>query len=324
MTITDKTGEPLLHRAPPPDQKDPARPEIDRSVLRKILIDGAPQESIKWGHAFVSATPVEGTKEWEVVFENGEKTVVDLLVGADGARSRVRPLVSDTQIEYTGIGGAEVSFGPDVGAAHPELMARIGNGSVMALDGGSMLGAQLNGDGRVRTYAWTRLDEGTALRLPTEPAAAIAFILSHFEGWAPWLRQLVELADHRAIYPRPLYKLPTGHSWAHRAGVTLLGDAMSLMSPFAGQGANIAMYAGWQLGLALAGAGNETPEELDAAVAKYEEEVRKIYTASQELSEANLGRAMGPNGAKALIKWIEDMIAAAAVAGAKNAEQEVE
>ncbi|KZV90033.1 FAD/NAD(P)-binding domain-containing protein, partial [Exidia glandulosa HHB12029] len=281
-TITDKTGETLYHHAPPPDAP-PARPEIDRSDIRKILLNAAPEGSIKWGHTFVSATPISNTAQWELAFANGVKTTVDLVVGADGAHSRVRPLVSNAEIQYSGFTGAEVSFGPDVGAAHPDLMARVGKGSVFALDDGKMLGAQRNGDGRVRTYAWFQDSPDV---LPRDPADAIAHILARFDGWAPWLRQLVELAELRAVYPRSLYLLPVGHSWPHRAGVTLLGDAMNLMTPFAGRGANVAMYAGLQLGLALAEA-NGSVEDMDAAVAKYEQDVRKVVVDSASLSEAN-------------------------------------
>ncbi|KZV90053.1 FAD/NAD(P)-binding domain-containing protein [Exidia glandulosa HHB12029] len=306
--LADKTGARLFHHAPEPDA---ARPEIDRSTLRQILLDGVPQGSIKWGHAFVSAAPVAGSAEWELKFANGFKTVVDLLVGADGARSRVRPLVSDAQIQYTGITGAEVSFAREVAEKHPELIARIGNGSMYALDEGKLLGSQRNGDGRVRTYAWFHSDEPDVL--PSDPSEAIAFILAQYEGWAPWLRQLVELADRNAIYPRPLHILPVGHSWPHRAGVTLLGDAMNLLTPYGGRGANVAMYAAWQLGLALA---NGPVQDLDAAVAKYEQDVRKVVVAAQELSDRSTKKAMGPNGAQATIDLYHEQFAADAAAAA--------
>ncbi|KZW02235.1 FAD/NAD(P)-binding domain-containing protein [Exidia glandulosa HHB12029] len=239
IVFTDKTGVPLFRHLPAPDAVTPTLPEIDRSVLRKILIDAAPEGSIKWGHTFVSASPVDDTAQWELTFANGYKTIVDLVVGADGAHSRVRPLVSDAKVAYTGLTGAEISFAPDVAAAHPDLMAYVGNGSVFAIQDGKILGAQLNGDGRVRTYAWF---QGAEDALPADPSEAQTFILAQYEGWAPWQRQLVELADLHAIYPRSLYTLPVGHSWPHRAGVTILGDAMNLMTPFAGRGANVAIF----------------------------------------------------------------------------------
>ncbi|EJD40420.1 hypothetical protein AURDEDRAFT_127628 [Auricularia subglabra TFB-10046 SS5] len=166
-------------------------------MLRKIMVDDAPSGSIKWGHALVGASPVAGSAEWELTFANGHKVVVDVLVGADGGRSRVRPLVSDVPAMYTTITGLEVSF---ESSKHPELSARIGEGSLFSYGHNQTIIAQHNGDGRIRTYAFFHHDDAKYVPnlASTNPDRAIAEVLARYEDWAPWLRQLVEVADRHA------------------------------------------------------------------------------------------------------------------------------
>ena len=121
--ITDKSANIILET--PEDIifiPEEIRPEIDRNVLRRILLDAVPNSSFKWGHTLSSARPL-GNGEHELVFTNGTKVVCDVLIGADGAHSHIRPLVSPVPAQYTGINGAEFSLAPEV-VAHDEPFLR--------------------------------------------------------------------------------------------------------------------------------------------------------------------------------------------------------
>ena len=217
------------------------------------MLGAIPQDAIKWGHVLASVRPLaDSPGTHELTFSNGHMAVCDVLIGADGAFSRVRPLLSPAQPIYHGVTGAEISLAPET-VKLPELaetVENVGRGSMYAVENKRMLGAQVDGDGRIRTYAWFRGPADWVL--PQDPVDARSKLLGVYEGWAPLLRKLIEYCDERAMYHRPLYHLPTDHRWDHVAGVTILGDAAHLMSPFAGAGANLAMLDGLELGIVLA------------------------------------------------------------------------
>jgi 2-polyprenyl-6-methoxyphenol hydroxylase-like FAD-dependent oxidoreductase len=82
---------------------DSKRPEIDRLQLRQLLLDSVPTHKIRWNHA-VNAVERRGDGDDSdgltgngcvIQFTDGTSmSGFRLIVGADGAWSKVRPLVS--------------------------------------------------------------------------------------------------------------------------------------------------------------------------------------------------------------------------------------
>ncbi|KAI0634306.1 monooxygenase FAD-binding protein [Trametes polyzona] len=310
--VCGKDGVPVFYEPggdPNDDDLVHARPEIDRRVLREIMIDAVPKEAVQWGHTLVSARPLEGGQH-ELTFENGVVVVADLVVGADGANSRVRPLLSSAVPIYHGINGAEISITPEV-AALPEnrdIVEGMGVGSCYVAQEGKACAIQRNGSGRIRCYAWHR--DSLDWTLPSDPKEAKKVLLEIYSDWAPWIRKFIQLADENAIYHRPLYHLVVGHRWEHKPGVTALGEAAHLMSPFAGAGANLALLEGLELGLALAesiskGAGKE---EREAAIAAWEETMFARSKRFSALTLKNLEGAFGPEAPHAMVKAYEEAV----------------
>ena len=102
-------------------------------------------------------------------------------------------------------------------------------------------------DGRVRGYvALTEPEEWMRSIDFSDPSAGLRQVSDEFDGWSPLLTAFVTGSDAEP-WLRPIYALPVGLSWHRVPGVTLVGDAAHLMSPFAGEGANLAMYDGADL-----------------------------------------------------------------------------
>ena len=88
FALADKLGKRLLQLGQGRDAT-----EIDRSDLRQILLDAIPKDKIKWGHALASVTLGED-KRPVLHFANGAVlSGFKLVVGTDGAWSKVRPMV---------------------------------------------------------------------------------------------------------------------------------------------------------------------------------------------------------------------------------------
>jgi 2-polyprenyl-6-methoxyphenol hydroxylase-like FAD-dependent oxidoreductase len=266
MRILDHLGNVLRDEA---DAGDLNRPEVDRGQLRDMLIDSLPEGTIHWGRRVTAVRPAAGRPgRHEVEFADGETMTTDLVIGADGAWSRVRPLVSAVWPAYAGVSFIEVDlFHAD--QDHPAQAAALGQGIMFALRGGTGMIGHRETDGSLHVYL--------GLRVPAEWIDTIDFrdtatakraVLDLLDGWDGVLRGLIADADTE-LTPRRISTLPAGHSWPRVPGVTLLGDAAHLMSPFAGEGANLALYDGAELALAIAG----HPGDTEAALAAYEAEL---------------------------------------------------
>ena len=82
---------------------DAGRPEIHRPALRNLLLDALHPGTVNWGHQLVAINS-QGPHSHSLRFADGTSINADLVVGADGARSQVRPLVTDVKASYCGAG----------------------------------------------------------------------------------------------------------------------------------------------------------------------------------------------------------------------------
>jgi 2-polyprenyl-6-methoxyphenol hydroxylase-like FAD-dependent oxidoreductase len=168
------------------EEGDDDRPEIDRTELRAMLLNSLDPEVVQWGHRLESIRPL-GDGVHELVFADGRTAAFDLVVGADGAWSRVRPILSDATPTYTGVTIVEMGV-DNVNQRHPEIAELVGPGSLSARSDGKGLIAQRNGHGHIRIYVALRVVEGWAASAGidfSQPDAARAGLISLVFGAKP-------------------------------------------------------------------------------------------------------------------------------------------
>jgi 2-polyprenyl-6-methoxyphenol hydroxylase-like FAD-dependent oxidoreductase len=312
MRILDPDGTVLRDWKPGPG--DLANPEIDRGQLRDLLLGSL---DVQWGRAVREVVPQD--RDGVLVrFADGRQETYDLVVGADGAWSRVRPAVSSAEPRFTGVTVVETSL-DDVDTRHPDLARLIGDGSVAVHGVNRALVAQRSSGGHVKVYAQFRGEPGRhpapdRLVGPDVPAPAVAAeaeveagaedvrasLLALFDGWAAPVLEFLRLGT--AFVSRPVHALPVGHTWAHVPGVTLLGDAAHLMPPL-GAGANLAMLEGAELADSVAACSGSA--DLDEAVRAFEERMWERAGRWAHITMTGLERLVSPDPSAALALFDE-------------------
>ncbi|MGI5230732.1 FAD-dependent oxidoreductase [Actinoallomurus sp. CA-142502] len=283
--VLDRHGTVLLDR---PDDGTGVRPEVQRGELRQLLLDSLPHGIVRWGGKVTGVRALDEGR-YEARLNDGTTVVTSLLVGADGAWSRVRPLLSDATPRYVGVSVVE-TFLFDGDTRHPAAAKAVGAGSLFALAPGKGIVAHRESGGTLHTYAQLLKPQDWLADVDvTEAATVTARVVEEFAGWAPELTALITESDTPPVLRR-LFTLPVRHRWDRVPGVTLLGDAAHLMPPN-GEGANLAMQDGAELGRAIAA----HPDDTEAALAEFEQAM--FARAAAEAADDDLYEVMFGDGA---------------------------
>lgn len=279
-----------------PDDGRKARPEVLRGELRRVLLESLPEGTVQWGRKLEKVEPL-ARGQHRLVFADGGTTVSELLVGADGAWSRVRPLLTDAVPRYVGTTFVETWL-HDSDRRHPACAAVVGQGALMAVAPGKGVLAHREPAGRLHAYvalsvpeAWARGIDGLGR------AAALDRVVCEFEGWAPDLRALITSSDEDPV-PRVLHTLPADHRWTHQVGITLIGDAAHLMAPN-GEGANLALLDGAELGAAIA----TRHGDIDGAITAYEEAMFARSAVVAQETRQLFEQMFGPGAPQSMVEF---------------------
>ncbi|HWW70444.1 MAG TPA: NAD(P)/FAD-dependent oxidoreductase [Duganella sp.] len=298
VRVLGKEGALLFAQA---DDGSGGRPEVLRGELRRILLESLPANAIQWGRKLTGiAALADG--EHVVTFADGTRVTTRLLVGADGAWSKVRQLLTDAKPVYSGKTFIE-TFLFDSDTLYPETAQAVGGGALFAMAGGQGLFAHREPNGVLHTYAALNKPQGWAAGIDfSDRGQALARVAAEFDGWAPALTTLITASATDPV-PREVVSLPIEHTWARTPGVTLVGDAAHLMVP-SGEGANLAMFDGAELAKAIIA----HPGDIEAALAAYESELFPRGALAAAEAVGVFDACFGPNAPQSLL----DMFAGAA------------
>lgn len=202
------------------------RPEIDRPKLREVLYNSLDKDTVVWNHRLANVD-----EDLRLHFVNGDvETGFDLIVGADGAWSKIRPSLTSEQPFYSGIGGIAFRI-PDAEKTQPELYRLVNRGSFFSTSDMKSIMAQFMGDGSINISTWSVRPRDWQKTCGYDVHDAIAVkeaCRKEYADWDPRLVAFTQVAEDHVV-PRDLFMLPVGIRWDHVKALTIVGDAAHLM-----------------------------------------------------------------------------------------------
>ncbi|KAK3365517.1 hypothetical protein B0T24DRAFT_391928 [Lasiosphaeria ovina] len=185
----------------------------------------------------------------------GERFVADVVIAAEGVRSRGRKIVLgfDENPKSSGYAVYRAWFPSDDVAKNPIIKHLVVNGDThQGFIGPDIhfLASSIKG-GKEVNWVFTHIDDGNieeSWQFPGKPEEALKYL----DGWCPIVHELVKatppgrLIDHKLVYRDPL---PTFIS--PRARITLIGDSAHPFLPTSIQGASQSIEDGVVLATCL-------------------------------------------------------------------------
>jgi len=275
------------------------RPEIDRGVLRKILIESLQPETIVWDSHFISMEPQN--EGWLLQFKNGLSVYADLVIGSDGANSKIRPYITEIKPFYSGITMLEGNI-YDSEKASPQMHSLINGGKIMAFGNEKNILMGQKGDGALGFYASFRANENWSIESSLDFAdkeQILEWFKSAYPEWSPVWHELFENVSVPFI-PRLINCIPLDQTWGALPNVTIIGDAAHVMPPFAGEGANMAMLDALELSECLTSDKYKTIQE---AISFYESNMRERAAEAAKESLENGEKMHSKDALKTMLEF---------------------
>lgn len=247
------------------------RPEIDRAPLRQILLNSLQPATVVWDRHFILMQ--KQNNGWWLNFKNGTSAYADIVIGADGAHSKIRPYITDIKPIYSGITIVEGNvYHAEKNA--PKLWELTKGGKVFAFGDEQSLILSAKGEGSLSLYTGCKVAEDWMEKSGLDfsnKQQVFDWFKTAFGSWDSVWQELFANDDIWFV-PRPQYHYALDQHWATLPNLTMLGDAAHQMPPYAGEGVNMAMQDAFELAESLT---NDAFETILDAMAYYEKQMLK-------------------------------------------------
>eukprot|EP00192_Tetraselmis_astigmatica_P024435 CAMPEP_0117657386 /NCGR_PEP_ID=MMETSP0804-20121206/5302_1 /TAXON_ID=1074897 /ORGANISM="Tetraselmis astigmatica, Strain CCMP880" /LENGTH=307 /DNA_ID=CAMNT_0005463835 /DNA_START=287 /DNA_END=1210 /DNA_ORIENTATION=+ len=271
---------------------------VMRSDLQRVMAAELPDGTIQLGKQLEA---LSSTKTGVILsFDDGTSEDFDLVVAADGIKSRARELMFGTgSPQYSNIriqfGVCPPGTGPRPSAERQELHQWFGDGAYCLVYTGN------SGDQAQDMVALVRQEAATVAENSNWDASAVQenCVARLSEGGFP--QQVIDVAKGcERFMDIGVYYHETLPSWSKNGNMVLLGDSAHAMPPFLGQGANQAIQDAYALADKLSKVGSEYNSTAEALAAY--QRVRIPPTAAIMQSSRFLGLLETQGGAGAFLR----------------------
>lgn len=273
------------------------RPEIDRGPLRKILLEWLQPDTVIWGSQFDSME--KENNGWKLLFKNGKRFYADIVIGADGANSKIRPYLSDIKPIYSGITIIEGNI-YDAEKSTPNIFSLLKGGKIFAFGNEQSIILSTKGDGSIAFYTGEKVDANwvkeSGINFDNLNDVKRWFETS-FSTWNTIYHELFT-TDKIKILPRPLYHFSADQHWVTQNNLTIIGDAAHRMPPYAGEGVNMAMLDALELSEELL-----KEQNIKSAFENYETKMLERVKEVTAITMENTVKLHKPDG----LQYIVDM-----------------
>ena len=133
------------------------RPEIDRGPLRKIMLESLQNDTVVWNSHFDSMQ--KNDSGWTLLFKNSTSVYADIVIGADGANSKIRPYLTSIKPIYSGITMIEGTI-YNLEKNSPIIHRLLKGGKLFALGNEKMLIVSSKAGGDMSFYTSCKTEEG--------------------------------------------------------------------------------------------------------------------------------------------------------------------